>query len=242
MSLSKRIQPKRGYLANILTIPPLIYPFQYNPQNLSDTKSLDLETRDPIITEARGVEGLIGSVKGGYKTRSLGAVTRASPEIMGRTFSGAKMKTPKEGDRKLNFKFFIDGLEKRPGEPERRRKDGTILADIAILRSFVYPYVGDLFNILKTAYGNDENRWMRAWFNSPPTVILIMGDMSVEGFITDLKINETMFNDDLDPVRAEIEISMIEKIDSLSFIIDSVKRLGRTFYYTAYEDIGDVII
>jgi hypothetical protein len=37
-------------------------------------------------------------------------------------------------------------------------------------------------------------------------------------------------------------VTMIEKIDSLSFIIDSVKRLGRTFYHTAYEDIGDVII
>jgi hypothetical protein len=64
----------------------------------------------------------------------------------------------------------------------------------------------------------------------------------VEGFITDLKITETLFNADLDPVRAEVEVTMVEKIDSLSFIIDSVKRLGRTFYHTAYEDIGDAII
>ena len=36
--------------------------------------------------------------------------------------------------------------------------------------------------------------------------------------------------------------TLIEKIDSISFILDSVKRLGRTFYYTDYEDILNVLL
>jgi hypothetical protein len=246
MSLSKRIQPKRGYLASILTIPPLIYPFQYNPTQLNDTKTVEWDRRQPSIP-ARGVEGLVsgvaGAFGGGGLFSGLAATAIASPQLLGRTFSAADLRKFKsERARTLNFKFTIDGREKRPGEPERRREDGTILPDLAILRSFVYPRVGELLDILNSAFGSEGDRWIKIWFNKPPTALLVLGDMSVEGFVTDLKITETMFNADLDPVRAEVEISMIEKIDSLSFIIESVKRLGRTFYHTAYEDIGDVII
>ena len=53
----------------------------------------------------------------------------------------------------------------------------------------------------------------------------------------DLKITETFFNSDLEPDRADVDVTILEKIDSISFILDSIKRLGRTFYYTDYEDI-----
>jgi hypothetical protein len=68
-----------------------------------------------------------------------------------------------------------------------------------------------------------------------------MGSTSVEGFVTELKVTETLFNEELDPTRAEVELQMTENIDSLSFILDSFKRIGRTFYHTAYEDIGNVL-
>jgi hypothetical protein len=71
---------------------------------------------------------------------------------------------------------------------------------------------------------------------------LIMGDLSCEGFVEELKITETLFNDDLDPVRAEIEITLQEKIDTISFALGSVKRLGRMLGQTAIEDFGKVIV
>ena len=113
------------------------------------------------------------------------------------------------------------------------------MADLAIIRSFTYPALADLLDLLGAAFGSSN---ANPFFQEPPTALLIMGDLSMEGFITELKIVETMFNSELNPVRADIEITMIERIDSLSFIVDSVKRIGRTFYHTAYEDIGDVII
>jgi hypothetical protein len=250
MSLRQLVQPKRGYLANILTIPPLIYPFQYNPTQVIDSKQVEWEAKTPISPQ-RGLEGLLGggaaavaAVKQQGFLKGVAMTAKTAPEVLGRTFSGAELKKLKsEHDRTLNFKFIVDGREHRPGEPERRRNDdGHILADLAILRSFVYPRLADLLDILGAAFGSESNRWLQLWFNQPPTAILVLGSTSVEGFVTELKITETLFNADLDPVRAEVEVTMIEKIDSLSFIIDSVKRLGRTFYHTAYEDIGDVII
>jgi hypothetical protein len=239
MSVPQLVQPKRGYLANYLTIPPLIYPFQYNPTQVSDSKQLKWGKKDPMPAKE------VSQAFAALRARSFGAIGKgfkATKEGLGRTFSHADLhRLESEGDRTLNFKFIIDGRERRPGEPERRRDEsGHILGDLAILRSFVYPQFIDVLALLGSLGGG--SRFAEAWFNEPPSAILVLGETSVEGFVTDLKITETLFNADLDPVRAEVEVTLIEKIDSISFVIDSVKRLGRTFYHTAYEDIGDVII
>ena len=246
MSLSHTVQAKRGYLANPLTIPPLIYPFQYNPTQLSDSKSVTWGKKSLVYQkqeiEARGIEGIgafTSNISGG-----VGPTFEAGVAVLGRTFSAADLhKFYAEGDRTLSFQIAIDGREKRPGEPDRRRNEaGDILADLAILRSFVYPQVADWLDILGAVFGDECDRWVKLWFNEPPTALLVLGDLTVEGFVSDLRINETLFNDNLDPVRADVDITLIEKIDSLSFAIDSVKRISRTFYHTAYEDIGNVVL
>jgi hypothetical protein len=232
MALSSLNQPKRGYLAQILTVPPLIYPFQYNPTQISDTKKLDWDKRTGLAP--RGL-GALGGLSLTDPTKDL--------EILGRTFSAADLKYFKaEGDRTISFKFMIDGRERRPGEPARRRPDsGSINGDLAVLRSFVYPQMLDLLGVVGAVFNKDSDKFVKSWFNEPPSAVLVFGGTSVDGYITELKITETQFNSDLDPIRADIEITMIERINSLSFVVDSVKRIGRTFYNTAYEDIGDVL-
>ncbi len=230
MSLKYTKLSQRGYLANVLTIPPLIYPFQYNPKQLTDSKQVTWSKKDVITPAAEG-DGLLGAL----------TAFESAVEKLGRTFSKADFrKFEAEGERTLSFQLIVDGREQRPGEPARRRnEEGDILADLAILRSFVYPQLGELMDILGAAFSGEPE--CISWFNEPPTALLIMGDLSVEGFVSNLRINETLFNSSLDPVRAEVDITLIEKIDSLSFVLDSVKRLGRTFYHTAYEDIGNVL-
>jgi len=228
-------QPKRGYIANIWTIPPLIYPFQYNPTQITDSKKLDWGPKydDQHPGGTRGLAGI-----------------GLSTEKLGRTFSAAEIKRfQKEDARTVNFKFTIDGREQRDGEPSRRRNDaGDIVGDLAVIRSFVYPQLANWLDmasaagILSSGGGLDTaTTWSNLWFNRPPTMTLVFGGMSVEGFVTDLKITETLFNSNLDPTRADVDVTIVEKIDSISFILDSVKRIGRTFYYTDYEDILNVI-
>jgi len=230
--------PKRGFLANVWTIPPLIYPFQYNPTQLTDTKKLEWGPKYDEQNPA-GPGGLAGLATG----LSLGTAT----EKFGRVFSSTEVKRfQKEEARSVNFKFTIDGRELRPGEPERRRNDdGDILGDLAVLRSFVYPQLANWLDAASALMAPPAARgqaFVSMWFNHPPTMTLIFGGMSVEGFVQELKITETQFNKDLNPTRAEVEVTLIEKIDSISFILDSVKRLGRTFYYTDYEDILNVLL
>jgi hypothetical protein len=264
MAHSDLTQPKRGYLANILVVPPIIYPFQYNPTQLVDEKKVEWKKKEPLYG-TRGLEGLATGVRadlaafagpGGSATvpkrlvSGYGKTLGTATEVLGRTFSGAELKQlDKENPRTLSFKFTIDGRETRPGEPDRRRNDeGDILADLAIIRSFVYPQfasdleiLGALGSSTPTIPGNAPVTLANLWFNHPPTMTLVMGDLSCEGFVEDLKITQTQFNDKLNPVHADVEITLQEKIDTLSFAIDSIKRLGRMAYYSSYTDVPHVL-
>lgn len=239
-------QPARGFLVNALTIPPLIYPFQYNPAQLSDTRKLTWGVNTPV-TQARGGPGLAAGLATSlaeFRTGFFSGIKslKTTPAVLGRLFSGAELKKlDKEEPRTVTFKFVVDGRELREGEPARRRNEaGDILGDLAIVRSFTYPQLTNWLDIGGATFGERTagapSPWVAMWFNEPPTLTLVLGDLSIEGFVTDLKITETRFNAVLDPTRAEIEISLIEKIDSISFILDALKRVGRSFYYTDYED------
>jgi hypothetical protein len=236
MSVSDIQQPKRGYLAQLLTVPPLIYPFQYNPTEVTDSKQLNWTTRDPLLG-------------GPPLPISAELVTfQGAKEAFGRTFSRAGLrKLESEGERTVSFKFSVDGRETRPGEPKRRRNPaGDILADLAVVRSFVYPELLDPVDAVQAVRARSKADFAAAWFGEPPPAVLVLGDLSVEGFVTSLRITETLFNTDLNPVRAEVEITMIEKIDSLSFIVDTLKRYGRAAYYSSYasiyEDFSNLVL
>lgn len=226
-------QPKRGYLAQILTVPPLIYPFQYNPTLITDTRRLNWEERGltPKKKGASGLGSLVGDAKNAW-------------EEMGRMFSGGQLKKFKhDAERTISFKFVIDGRDRRPGEPARRREqDGSILADLAVIRSFTYPELIDLPALAGVMFGGGTKaEWSKVFFNEPPSTVLVFGGSSVDGYITELRITETQFNGDLNPIRAEIDITMVEKVNSLSAVVDTVKRVGRTMGNSAYEDIKNVL-
>ena len=166
MSLTNLVQPKRGYLANILTIPPLIYPFQYNPASLSDHKTFEWGTRTPIPPQE--TIGAITSLASG-SAGAIGGVFTGLKEALGIAFSNAELhQLTKEGDRTLRFQFTVDGREQRPGEPARRRNEkGDILADLAIIRSFTYPALADLLEFMGAAFGGTQNA--NLFFKEPPT-------------------------------------------------------------------------
>lgn len=212
---------QRGYLANTMTNPPLIYEFQYNPTQLTDSKQITLE---------KGESNASSSEDQG--------TSNMTEREAGRAFSNAEFqKVSAEGERTLSFKLTIDGRERRPDEPEQRRnKQGDILADLAILRSFLYPKhtiqnPGELQAVVEAAYNREDYSqfYIDRWFTEPPTALLVMGKLEVEGFITNLTITETLFNANLDPVRADVDITLVEKIDSRSFVIDSVNRIRQAF-------------
>ena len=246
-------QPSRGFIANTWTVPPLIYPFQYNPSQITDTKRLEWAPKYDAQHPAgpRGFEGLATGVTAdlaAFRTGTLaglGQTLSTATTVLGRVFSAAEIKRfDKEGARTVSFTFVIDGRETRAGEPARRRNPaGDIVGDLAVIRSFAYPQLANLLDIAgvlgggggetaaQTAFRGTQDRttWSNLWFNEPPTMTLVLGGASMEGYVTSLKITETLFNSALDPTRAEVEIELIEKINSVTFILESLKRIGRTF-------------
>lgn len=209
-------QAKRGYLANPLVTPPLIYPFQYNPENLTDNKSVSWGKRESI---SPNTDSSSTSANG----------LRTAAERQARQFSNAEfLKFQSEENRTIGFSLTIDGREKRPGEPDNRRnKEGDILTDLAILRSFVYPKPKKIGGTLASPKKTSANTFVEQWFNEPPTALLVFGDLILEGYITSLDITEEIFNENLNPVRAKITIAMTEKVDSFHFVADSIKRINR---------------
>ncbi len=255
MAHSKLDQPKRGFLVSVATIPPLIYPFQFNPTEVTDAKRLTWGAKyAPDNVPARGLTGVVSGLQadvaafqgptGGVKS-GIGQILSSSTEVLGRLFSAAEVKRfEKEEARTITFRFVIDGREQRPGEPARRRTAGDVVGDLAVIRSFAYPQPANWLDMAGTAKDTGPN-WINlfvgAWFNEPPTMTLVLGDMSMEGYVTELKVTETLFNAELNPTRAEVEIELIEKINSISFVLDALKRIGRSAYYTDYEDIGKAL-
>lgn len=226
-------QPKRGYLASLAMFPPLIYPFQFNPDQLTDTK------RANWGSDRGGTSRGTSSAGGGNPNG--GAADEAQRSRLGtylaRISGAGLMKFSEGGDRTISFNIRIDGRAQRPGEPPRRRADdGNILIDLAILRSFVYPNV-DLLAVLSKVLADKPVVWDEALFAQPPPALLVLGDLTLECVVTEVRITETLFNKNLDPVVAEVGISLTEKVDSLGFISETAKRMARLTVGTAYEDL-----
>ena len=221
MSLSQMVRSQRGYLVNTYT--NIRYPFQYNPTDLNDAKSVTWGKRE-------GVSPKTASGIGQIAASSATSLYKSPVERLARRFSKADFhKFDSEGDRSLVIKFKIDGRETLPDEPDwRRNEDGDLLSDIAFLRSLVYPKAGQsMQDILAITSGQGGNSYSEEWFNQPPLVILSLGDLTMEAYVTNVGINATLFNAKLNPMVADVTVNLTERVDSFTFVWDAVNRLKR---------------
>jgi len=224
MSLTNMVRAERGYLVNTYT--KIKYPFQFNPSELSDNKQVTWGKREGISPQsAQGTSRSTGSLS------PTSAAHESPVEALARRFSKADFrKFDSEGDRTISIsKLAIDGRETMPDEPSwRRNEEGDILSDLAFLRSLVYPKAGNsMHEILAMISRSNAKTYAEEHVNQPPTVILAFGDLVMEGYVSSVNITETLFNDKLNPVRAEVSITLIEKVDSLTCVMDAINRLRR---------------
>src|SRR6266542_748064 len=107
----------------------------------------------------------------------------------------------------------VKPLEPVEGDPR------SIKPDLALLRSFMVPTwtAGDL---LKTIAAK---KWV--CFTSPPPCTLNYGGINAECVMTDLNIKHVLFQDNGDPLRAEVTCTLKEQSFSLDPVIGTVTRL-----------------
>ena len=118
------------------------------------------------------------------------------------------------GDRTITFSVHVDGLSKGPGEPAdpiARGKRGSISPELNKYRAFLYPR-SDRW---KTAGGTFAPLFEQARPFAPPPLARFGfgfgdGQRVIDGVVTDVSIDETQFNSDLDPIRADVSVTLVE--------------------------------
>jgi Contractile injection system tube protein len=118
------------------------------------------------------------------------------------------------GERTLSFTVIIDGLFKGPADDEidiARDERGGIAPELNKYRAFAYPQTErwqdangapDGFTGL---YADSETV-----FTTPPACRFGFGERVVDCVITEVQITEQLYNSDLDPVRAEVQVTCVE--------------------------------
>jgi hypothetical protein len=122
------------------------------------------------------------------------------------------------GHRTISFDLKLHGLEQGTNRLMPIGLDNGISAELAILRSFLYPQT-DAWAV----FGGDEEG-MR--LGAPPICIFGFGTKVLECWVTDMTITETQFNSYLAPVRADVKVTLvvIEEDDNPFYEFDKQHR------------------
>ncbi len=224
----------RGYLANWMSIPPLVFRFQFNPDMLQEKKSYKYE-------EAANFGSWDFNETAAAAAQSQANWYQKWVDV-GPTLLDTKPLEPKEGgQRTFSIDFPLDSRVSGEGiDPETANAyEGSIEPDLAILRSFMVPALdipGMIISGLSTA-GTREREWFK-----PPPCTLIYGGLSVECVMEDLNIKITAFNDDHTPQRAEISVTLKEQtktVLALGPILETISRYVDVMKSYAREGFGE---
>lgn len=118
------------------------------------------------------------------------------------------------GERALSFTVVIDGLFKGPADDDidiARDERGGITPELNKYRAFTYP---------QTDHWKDANGMPDGFtglfagaepvFTAPPACRFGFGERVVDCVVTDLQITEKLYGPELDPVRAEVQVTCVE--------------------------------
>lgn len=231
---------RKGYIANLLSVPPLIFKFQFHPEILSEKKGFEYKSADSLgdwdfdkIAKAKGANaatldkgslskgiGLAGGLFDDFQEfNSLLVATKAMDPVMGRA-------------RTFGLEFALDARAK-PDDPSAGDGDRRIEPDLAVLRSFINPTIDVQAMLAKK----------KLWTH-PPTCDLKLGDIELTCVMTDLNIKITKFKSDLTPERAEISLTLTEQTRSFATGIDVITRtveVARSYGQLSGEDFAQQV-
>jgi hypothetical protein len=203
---------KTGYLASFNNTPPLIFRFQFNPELLTEKKTFKYDPANAFGKwglDQTAAESGIMKLYGLYK----------DVEEWGSLLIGVKPLEPVEGDpRSFELEFKLDASVPGPLDGDDHY-GGSILPDLALLRSFMVPSwkATDLGKMLV------GGKWV--CFTNPPACTLNYAGVKVECAMTDLSIKLVAFKNDGDPLRAEVQCTLKEQAFSIDPVVGTIERL-----------------
>ena len=113
----------------------------------------------------------------------------------------------KGGDRSLTFRAEIAGILAAGTNQITVGNDGDISGEIAKYQALLYP-----LNPAWQSAGISQAATFASTreFRSPPTCVLCLGSRALDCVLTDLSVEETMFNAALLPVSASLRLTVKE--------------------------------
>ena len=210
----------RGYLANWLATPPLVFRFQFNPSMLQDKKSWKYEPANEKeqwgFDQTEAQTGFFGDIKGFIDdVKEWGSLLTQTRHL-----------EPKEGgQRTIAIEFDLDARVTGEGiTPDTANPyGGTIAPDLAILRSFVNP-TPDLFSYIDAL--SQSTITFKELVKKPAECSLIFGGMNIDCVMESLNIKITAFADDHEPQRATVSVTLKEQTKSFGPIIETATRIA----------------
>jgi Contractile injection system tube protein len=206
-----------GYLAQVDNVPPLVFRFQFNPEMLQEKRSIKYRKDDAFakwdFSQAAAASGVF--------TLDFWTGLYKDAKGLGPNLNGAKAQTLDEYEaRELEIEFKLDASVPGPmdgdmGDSSATHYDGSIEPDLAILRGFVNPAWEPLD--LLTAFS--KRQWTPCP-GPPPEVKFIYAGLSIDAVMTELNIKHTAFQDDGKPLRADVQVKLVEQSYSVSPLIE----------------------
>jgi Contractile injection system tube protein len=217
------MERKTGYLASIDNVPPLIFRFQFNPDIFSEKKTYKYEEAESLgqwgfdQTKAGAAGAGSGLIS---KVAAVGGGLWKDVKEIGSLLVATKPLEPVAGEqRQFALEFALDASRPGPMDGDSHY-NGSIQPDLAVLRSFMNPSL-DIIDLTKIFVSGFKD--LPCW-NRPPQCTLVYAGLSVTCVMTDLNIKITAFQDDGEPLRAEVNVTLKEQTFSASPLVEFITR------------------
>jgi hypothetical protein len=226
---------RKGYIANLLTVPPLIFKFQFHPEILSEKKGFEYREAPELGDWAFDKTAAAAKADVGRLAKAAGVIGGIADDFkeFGSLLVGTKAMDPVVGrSRTFALEFALDARSKPDDASSSTfdQKEGRIEPDLAVLRSFMNPTL-DIPALLAR----------KPIWRKPPTCDLKLGDIELTCVMTDLNIKITKFKSDLTPERAEVSLTVSEQTRSFSTGIDVITRNIEVFKSYGQLSSDDVL-
>jgi hypothetical protein len=215
----------RGYLASWLSLPPLVFRFQFNPESMTEKKSYKYTDATNFGNwEFDKTSAAMSSARPWYtKLATAPAAAYKDLQEIGPKLVRTHPLQAGCGDHRIfSLDFVIDGGVPLDGATAEvgNRYEGSIEPDLAILRSFVNPGV-DAGGLIE---------WFSSGFETtfpPPQCTLIYGGVNADCVMESLSIKMTRFNPDTSPARAEVSVTLKQQTKAITPMIETIERTIR---------------
>jgi hypothetical protein len=186
-----------------LSLPPLIVPFQFNPVQLSRSRSLSFRaTRKKPAKKWAEKEGQL--VQEQEESLSLKALHQKKDSLL----DIRDEQTVDVQEETISFEIRLDATDKL-NQGDTIAEQFGIAPQLATLEAMVQPksesFLGELLPNLETEKGFSFTK-----SKNPPMILFIWGRKRVLPVnINGMDVTETEFSADLNPIRATVSVSLI---------------------------------